>query len=593
MKKALLSVSDKTGLVAFATGLSKQGIHLLATGGTYRALVQSGLDVQEVSDYTGFPEMMDGRVKTLHPKIHAGILARDQDQAILKAQQTDMIDLVVVNLYPFAATLHALSAHTPIQEHGRRQISHLVEKIDIGGPTLIRAAAKNHQRVAVVVDPKDYAAVIAQIEQDKGVAEHVRLQMAAKAFRHTLVYEQVIAGYFTQVCADQVQTREQTLPEVFCPILSRTSVLRYGENPHQAAAFYTAYDTSTDAIDTPAGITVGINVNDINATDINAKTHGIKEQGIKENKLADTKRPAVINKYANKYSGIGQARQIQGKSLSFNNIADADTAFSCVSAFDHPACVIVKHANPCGLAQAQDITQAYHLALQTDPVSAYGGIIALNRQLDADTVAAIFAQQFVEVIIAPAVTVAAKNLLQQKPMIRLLLVDLFPRTVSQYSADLLDYDLKKVHGGLLVQQKDYGTVEEDPHAWQVVTRRKPAQHEYDDLAFAWKAVPYIKSNAVIYVKGGRSLGLGAGQTSRVMSARIAALQAEQQQLSLKNAVMASDAFLPFRDGVDVAAASGITAIIQPGGSKRDLEVIAAADAADMAMIFTGTRHFRH
>ena len=453
----------------------------------------------------------------------------------------------MVNLYPFAETLTQLSRTKAIPYHGRAEITRLTEKIDIGGPTLIRAAAKNSDRVTVLVDHQDYAEVIGQLKKHAGISENFRLAMAAKAFRHTADYESIIAGYFTGVTQHAAATdsniiSSDSLPETFNTVLVKQYDLRYGENPHQQAAFYVTQSSGGG-------------------------------------KVTD---------------GMASAEQVQGKPLSFNNIADADAALRCVSLFTRAACVIVKHTNPCGIAEADNITQAYSLAYQTDPVSAYGGIIAFNCQLDAEVVTAILAKQFVEVIIAPAVSQEARALLQKRPGIRLLIVALRPQKKTAGVADfnLIGYDIKKVSGGMLVQQQDYNA-EYDHKAWKVVTRRKPDKQAFCDFIFAWNAVQCVKSNAIVYAQGGQLLGIGAGQTSRVMSAEIAVLQAERQQLSLTGAVMASDAFLPFRDGVDVAAAAGITGVIQPGGSKRDQEVIDAADEANMAMVFTGKRHFRH
>ena len=557
-KRALISVSDKTGLIDFARQLISLNISILATGGTSKTLLEAGIKVQEVSDYTGFPEILAGRVKTLHPKIHAGILAPEhQDITGLSAHQIKPIDLVVVNLYPFTETLSRLSAGSAMPKAGSEAFKELIEKIDIGGPTLIRAAAKNHGRVNVVIDPQDYNLLVAQLAQNNGsTREDFRLAMAAKAFQHTAAYERSIADYFSAITqtkaietkTDEVKTEvtgSQHLPELFKPALIKKTDLRYGENPHQRAAFY---HIKRNAGEFPLGSdTVGM-------------------------------------------VGIAAAKQIQGKPLSFNNMADADAALRCVSLFALPACVIVKHANPCGIGQADTISQAYRLAYQADPVSAYGGIIAFNRELSLETAEQILAQQFVEVIVATAVTQEAEVLLKQKPNLRLLIANCLAQ--GNHGKHLLDYDVKKISGGLLVQEQDY-SAPDDQRSWQVVTERKPEAQELEDMIFAWKAAQPVKSNAIVYAKDGQTLGIGAGQTSRVMSAKLAALQAEQQELSLKGAIMASDAFLPFRDGVDTAAAAGIGAVIQPGGSKRDPEVIEAANQAGMAMVFTGRRHFRH
>lgn len=519
IRRALLSVSDKTGIVELAQALVRLEVELVSTGGTARLLAKSGLPVVEVSDYTGFPEMLEGRVKTLHPKIHGGILARRDDPRHLEAMEAadiPPIDLVVVNFYPFAATI-ARPGSTLVDA---------IENIDIGGPTLVRAAAKNYQHVAVVVDPADYGAVISELAMTGGLlAGETRYRLARKAFAHTAEYDGTIANYLG---SRDAHGRPEGFPESFHIAVRRQAMLRYGENPHQKAAFY-RYDVEKDA-------------------------------------------------------SVATARQLQGKALSFNNIADADAALECVKQFsEQPACVIVKHANPCGVAVAGDLLSAYELAYATDPESAFGGIIAFNRELDEATMRAILARQFVEVIVAPTVARAAQAVAAEKKNVRVLECGMWPETPTPR------LDFKKVTGGLLVQDADLDLFE----ALTVVTKRAPSEAEMQDLLFAWRVAKFVKSNAIVYARAQRTLGVGAGQMSRVNSARIAAIKAEQAGSSIQGAVMASDAFFPFRDGIDEAARCGITAVIQPGGSLRDEEVIRAADEHGMAMVFTGQRHFRH
>ena len=518
VQRALISVSDKTGLIEFAQALAAKNIEILSTGGTYKALQQAGLAVREVSEYTGFPEMMDGRVKTLHPKVHGGILGRrGQDDQIMADNDISRIDMVVVNLYPFQQTVAKPDC----------SLDDAIENIDIGGPTMVRAAAKNHAHVGIVTNPSDYPRVIEELTANDGaLTDNFRFDLAIKAFEHTAAYDSAIANYFGRLVAPG----NDPFPRTFNLNFVKTQDMRYGENPHQRSAFYT------------------------------------------ENSPQD--------------ASISTARQLQGKELSYNNIADTDAALECVKSFVKPACVIVKHANPCGVAVSLDgIGAAYDLAFQTDPESAFGGIIAFNRELDAATAKAIVDRQFVEVIIAPKVSQEALAITAAKQNVRVL-------ECGEWSAErIADFDYKRVNGGILVQDRDLGMIKEAD--LKVVTKRVPTEAEMHDLIFAWKVAKFVKSNAIVYAKNRQTVGVGAGQMSRVNSARIAAIKAEHAKLEVKNAVMASDAFFPFRDGMDNAAAVGISCVIQPGGSIRDDEVIAAADEHGMAMVFTGMRHFRH
>ncbi|TAN49328.1 MAG: bifunctional phosphoribosylaminoimidazolecarboxamide formyltransferase/IMP cyclohydrolase [Methylococcaceae bacterium] len=513
IQRALISVSDKTGVADLCRALRQFGVEILSTGGTAKLLAAEGVPVREVSDYTGFPEMMDGRLKTLHPKIHGGILGRrGVDEAAMDAHGIDPIDLVVVNLYPFEQTV-ADPACT---------LQHAIENIDIGGPTMVRAAAKNHDAVAIVVDPADYPALLAEMQAGQGaLSAATRFNLAVKAFQHTGHYDSAIAAYLG---------RTTRFPEQLNLSFRLAQAMRYGENPHQQAAFYVEGGA-------PAG-------------------------------------------------SIAAARQLQGKELSYNNIADADAALECVKAFPEcPACVIVKHANPCGIGLGADLLEAYNKAYATDPTSAFGGIIAFNRPLDAATAQAIVGRQFVEVIIAPAIAQDALAALAAKQNVRVL-------ECGQWPAEQEDaLDFKRVNGGLLVQERDDGFVRREDI--RVVSRRQPRPEELEDLWFAWRAAKFVKSNAIVYAKNQQTIGVGAGQMSRVYSAKIAALKAGDEGLPVAGSVMASDAFFPFRDGIDSAAAVGIVAVIQPGGSVRDEEVIAAADEHGMSMVFTGMRHFRH
>jgi phosphoribosylaminoimidazolecarboxamide formyltransferase/IMP cyclohydrolase len=516
VRRALISVSDKSGIVELGRALSEAGIELLSTGGTAKLLEKEGIAVTEVSAYTGFPEMLDGRVKTLHPKIHGGLLARRGDpahQAALQRAGIGTIDLLVVNLYPFAATVADPEA----------RLEDAIENIDIGGPAMLRSAAKNHAHVAVVVDPTDYARVLAEIRATGAVSEATRFGLAAKVFAHTAAYDGAIANYLYSL--DAARERLE-YPDVLTLQFCKVDDLRYGENPHQTAAFY------RDA------------------------------------------RPAA--------GGIAAYRQLQGKELSYNNIADADAAWECVKGFGEPACVIVKHANPCGAALGASLAQAYDKAFKTDPVSAFGGILAFNRALDSATAEAL-AKQFAEVVIAPRVEPEAQEVLSKKGNVRVLEVPL------AHGAQAHDY--KRVGGGLLVQTSDSKVLHEGD--FKPVTKKPPSDSQWADLKFAWCVAKYVKSNAIVFCGGGMTLGIGAGQMSRVDSVRIAALKAGNAKLSLAGSVVASDAFFPFRDGLDVLADAGAVAVIQPGGSVRDAEVIAAADERGVAMVFTGVRHFRH
>ncbi len=523
VSQALISVSDKQGIVEFARGLAALGITLLSTGGTAKLLRDAGLAVTDVSDYTGFPEMLDGRVKTLHPKVHAGILAirgNAEHEATLARHGMPTIDLVVVNLYPFQQTVARPGC----------TLHEAIENIDIGGPTMVRAAAKNHGDdkggCAVVVDPADYPLILSELQANGGaISAATRFQLAKKAFVHTARYDSAIANWLTSLDADN---RPTTFPERLQLAFDKVDTLRYGENPHQQAAFY------------------------------------------REPQPA----PGSIAAY----------RQLQGKELSYNNIADADAAWECVKAFEtaRPACVIVKHANPCGVALGNSAAEAYRRAFSTDPVSAFGGIIAFNCTIDQATAQAI-SGQFAEVIIAPEITPEARTVFAAKQNLRVLLVPLGQATGQ--------FDFKRVGGGLLVQTADDARIA--PAKLKIVTKRAPTEAEMRDLLFAWRVAKYVKSNAIVYCKDEMTVGVGAGQMSRVDSARIAAIKAENNKLTVKGSVVASDAFFPFRDGLDVLAQAGATAVIQPGGSVRDAEVIAAADEQNIAMVFTGFRHFRH
>ena len=516
IKRALISVSDKTGLLPFAAALVAQKIEILSTGGTAQLLRTHQIPVIDIADYTAFPEMMAGRLKTLHPKIFGGILGRRTvDDAIMAAHQIPPIDLLVVNLYPFVQ----------VTQQADCDFSKAIEHIDIGGPSLLRAAAKNHQDVLVVVDQKDYQKVTHALQTDT-ITLNLRQYLAQKVFAHTSIYDQAIAQYLI-TATESVEQKAEWSPQ--CEFhYTQPDALRYGENPHQKAALYHS-----------------------------------------QNPLAGT---------------VAQAQLLQGKALSYNNLVDADTAWECVKGLTEPACVIVKHANPCGVAQAHDLLQAYQYAYRGDPTSSFGGIVAFNRELDAMTARTLLAQQFVEVVIAPAVTDEACSVFTTKPNVRLLACGEFDLSV----VDALDY--KRIAGGLLVQQCDDMQA---PKQQTVVTKVRPTALQHSDLLFAWHVVSWVKSNAIVFAKDKATLGIGAGQMSRIDSTRIAGFKAADVNLDLTHAVMASDAFFPFKDAIDKAVELGIKAIIQPGGSKRDQEVIQAADEAGIAMIFTGQRHFRH
>lgn len=520
IQRALISVSDKSGIVEFAQTLSDKGIEILSTGGTAKLLDEKGVKVTEVSEYTGFPEMMDGRVKTLHPKIHGGILGRrGTDEAVMEQHGIGPIDLIVVNLYPFEQTVANPDCDLPTA----------IENIDIGGPTMLRAAAKNHAAVTVVVDSCDYSRVLEEMGQNDGaITDDTRFDLAVKTFEHTAKYDGAIANYLGAVNQDGGR---DNFPRTFNNQYLKVQEMRYGENPHQQAAFY---------------------------------TEAFPEVGT-----------------------IATAKQLQGKELSYNNIADTDAALECVKQFNsaEQACVIVKHANPCGVALGSNQLEAYDRAYATDPESAFGGIIAFNQELDVETAQAIIDRQFVEVIIAPFVSDEAQAAIEAKKNVRLLV------TGDWSITPVKSLDFKRVNGGLLVQDRDLGMVAQE--SLKVVSKRQPTEQEMHDLLFAWRVAKFVKSNAIVYCNNNQTIGVGAGQMSRINSARIAGIKAEHAGLEVKGSVMASDAFFPFRDGIDNAAEAGIAAVIQPGGSMRDEEVIAAADEAGMAMVFTGMRHFRH
>ena len=542
VRRALLSVSDKTGIVDLADALIARGITLLSTGGTAKTLRASGIEVTDVSEVTGFPEIMDGRVKTLHPNIHGGLLGRQGlDDEVMAEHGIAPIDLLVVNLYPFEATIAKPDC----------AFDDAVENIDIGGPAMLRAAAKNHARVAVIVDPADYAGLIDALSQG-GTTQAQRRDFAAKAYAHTAHYDGRIAQWLSaRAGQDAPVSREAWMPAATAEdpaapaewprtlhvSLTLASALRYGENPHQRGALYLEKNAA------PTGPSTGLRT------------------GI-----------------------VATAQFLQGKELSYNNLADADAALECVKAFDAPACVIVKHANPCGVAVADTLIDAYDRAYATDPTSAFGGIIAFNRALDAATAKNIAKRQFVEVVIAPEISAGALTAFAKKPNVRVLACG--PFTANR---DALDY--KRISGGLLVQDRDTDAL--TIADLRIVSKRAPTPAELADLLFAWKVAMQVKSNAIVYARELRTIGIGAGQMSRVISARIAVIKAEDAGLAVPGSVMASDAFFPFRDGIDAAAAAGIRAVIQPGGSMRDAEVIAAADEADIAMVFTNRRHFRH
>lgn len=519
VKTALLSVSDKSGLLPFAETLSQLGVSLLSTGGTCRLLRDNDLAAQEVSEYTGFPEMMDGRVKTLHPKVHGGLLGRREvDKDVMTAHGIREIDLLVLNLYPFEQTI----------ETDRGNLDAAIENIDIGGPAMLRSAAKNFADVCVVTDPADYDGIAEELSRTRGcLSLDTRFRLAVKAFENVARYDAAIANYLSSL--QSVDSEPDAYSGSLTLQFHRQEVMRYGENPHQSAAFYVE----------------------------RSKPDG----------------------------SIATAVQHQGKALSYNNVADTDAALQCVQAFSEPACVIVKHANPCGVAEDQDVYGAYDRAFATDPTSAFGGIIAFNREVDDRLAQLITDRQFSEVIAAPAFSAEALKVFAGKKNVRVLEV-----TPAGEGAKPL-YDYKRVMGGLLVQQADMALLDED--ALKVVTDRQPTSAEQADLMFAWKVAKYVKSNAIVYARDRMTIGIGAGQMARVISAKIAGIKAAEEGLDVKGSVMASDAFFPFRDSIEAAAEAGITSVIQPGGSMRDQEVIDAANEAGMAMIFTGMRHFKH
>ena len=518
ISRVLISVSDKTGVINFAQSLDAKGIEILSTGGTYRLIKENGINVREVSDYTGFPEMMDGRVKTLHPKIHGGILGRrGTDDKVMNDHNILNIDMVVVNLYPFETAVADPNC----------DLSNAIENIDIGGPTMVRSAAKNYNDVTVIVNNSDYGVVLEELDKKDGCTTYeTRYSMMVKAFEHTAAYDGMIANHFGSRNSDN---KKSLFPNTYNIQLIKAQEMRYGENPHQNAAFY-------------------------------------KEKNANQ-------------------SSVANAIQLQGKELSYNNIADTDAALECVRQFNKPACVIVKHANPCGAAIADDANAAYDLAFSTDPESAFGGIIALNRELDEKTAMNICSRQFVEVIIAPNVTDQAKHIIASKKNVRLLVCGEIDRGKSQ------GFDFKRVNSGLLIQDKDNMMITRDD--LKIVTKKIPTDEEFEEMIFAWKIAKMVKSNAIVYTKNNRTIGVGAGQMSRINSARIAGIKADHAGLKVKGSIMASDAFFPFRDGIDNAGKIGISCVIQPGGSMRDEEVIAAANEHNIAMVFTGIRHFRH
>lgn len=516
IRRALLSVSDKTNIVDLASQLHALNVQLLSTGGTARLLRERGLPVTEIADYTGFPEIMDGRVKTLHPRIHAGLLGRRGiDDAVLAEQAIEPIDLLVVNLYPFERTVAQPDC----------DLATAVETIDIGGPAMLRAAAKNYLHIAVVTDPKQYPELGQELVATAGVVSaQTRLQLAIAAFNRVAQYDAAISNYLSALSPEG---NHRGFPDQYNFNIVKQMDLRYGENPHQQAALYRELQPATGTLAT--------------------------------------------------------FQQRQGKALSYNNIADADAAWECVQQFDQPACVIVKHANPCGVAVAENSLSAYQQAFRTDPTSAFGGIIAFNCNVDVATAQAIIERQFVEVILAPRIEPDALVVTATKGNVRVLEI---PAGQGRNT-----HEFKRIGGGVLIQTNDIATVNRDD--LRVVSQRAPEAQELDDLLFAWRVVKQVKSNAIVYARDGMTIGIGAGQMSRVISARIAGLKAQEGGLEIAGSVMASDAFFPFRDGIDIAAAAGVRAVIQPGGSIRDAEVIAAADEQGLAMVFTGLRHFRH
>lgn len=519
IKQALISVSDKTGVLEFARALAAMNVKLLSTGGTAKMLADNGLAVTEVADYTGFPEMLDGRVKTLHPRVHGGILARrdfPEHMAALAQHAIPTIDLVVVNLYPFQQTI----------AKDQCSLEDAIENIDIGGPAMLRSSAKNHKDVVVICDPVDYGRVLDELNATNDVSYETRFALAKKVFAHTAQYDGAITNYFSALGADREHTTRSAYPDTLNLHFEKVQDMRYGENPHQAAAFY----------------------RDIKPVD----------------------------------GALANYRQLQGKELSYNNIADADAAWECVKTFDGTACVIIKHANPCGVAVGANALEAYAKALQTDPTSAFGGIIAFNGECDGQAAEAV-AKQFVEVLIATSFTAEARKIFEAKQNVRLLEIPL-ARAMNAY-------DFKRVGGGLLLQSPDVKNVA--LNELKIVSKKQPTSQQLQDMMFAWRVAKFVKSNAIVFCGNGMTLGVGAGQMSRVDSARIASIKAQNAGLQLAGSAVASDAFFPFRDGLDVVVAAGATAVVQPGGSMRDQEVIDAADEQGIVMALTGTRHFRH
>ena len=514
IKRALVSVSNKEGIVEFCDSLSKNfGVEIISTGGTLKTLLDAGVEAIDISQHTGFPEIMDGRVKTLHPKVHGGILSRREiDQQVMFENEIKEIDLVVVNLYPFIETISKKETTLEVA----------IENIDIGGPSMVRSAAKNNLYVGVVVEPYDYKKILDEISLNEGsLTLETRRNLAAKAFSHTANYDAAISSYLNE--------KQGKIPQYLFGKYELKQELRYGENPHQSAAFYT-------------------------------NTSQLHE------------------------SSISSAEQLQGKDLSYNNIADTDAAYECVKTFSEPACVIVKHANPCGIALGNNLKEAYERAFESDETSAFGGIIAFNMELDNETARQIIENQFVEVIIAPGISSKAQETLSSKENIRVLDTQILGKPDNGSK-------LLSVNGGLLLQDNDIASLSIED--LQIVSKRKPSEEEIKDCLFAWKVCKYVKSNAIVYTKNNQTIGIGAGQMSRIDSAKIAASKAIERGFKTQGCSMASDAFFPFRDGIDAAAEIGITSVIQPGGSMRDQEVIDAANEADMSMLFTGIRHFRH
>lgn len=520
IKQALISVSDKTGVLDFARALSEMGVNILSTGGTAKLLAENGIKVTEVADYTGFPEMLDGRVKTLHPKVHGGILARrdfPEHVAALETHGIPTIDMVVVNLYPFQQTIARAEC----------SLEDAIENIDIGGPAMLRSSAKNHKDVTVICDPADYSQVLSELNANKGeVTYETKFTLAKKVFAHTAQYDGAITNYFTSLGDDKKHATRSAYPTTLNLHFDKVQEMRYGENPHQSAAFYRESNPQVGA--------------------------------------------------------LANYTQLQGKELSYNNIADADAAWECVKTFDESACVIIKHANPCGVAIGSTPFEAYSKALQTDPTSAFGGIIAFNREVDGNAAEAV-AKQFVEVLIAPSFTEQAKKIFAAKQNVRLLEIPLGNAVNS--------HDFKRVGGGLLVQSPDAKNVA--LAELKIVSKKQPTPQQLQDLMFAWRVAKFVKSNAIVFCANGMTMGVGAGQMSRIDSARIASIKAQNAGLSLVGTAVASDAFFPFRDGLDVVVEAGATSVIHPGGSMRDQEVVDAADEHGIVMLLTGTRHFRH